>query len=107
MSDPVKPEAEEVKTDCTNPDVVTKYRTAGDIANAALKVVLSMCKAGVKIVDLCDAGDASITDATGKIYKGKKIEKGQCSVLLLAMVAAVPHLLSPFPQASASPPASP
>ena len=35
-----------------------------------------MCKAGAKIVDVCAAGDGSITDATGKIYKGKKIEKG-------------------------------
>jgi hypothetical protein len=71
------PAAEEVKIDCSNPDVVTKYRAAGDIANAALKVVLAMCKAGTKIVDVCAAGDGSIMDATGKIYKGKKIEKGQ------------------------------
>ncbi len=33
-----------------------KYRTAGDISNAALKHVVDLCKAGAKILDLCVSG---------------------------------------------------
>jgi curved DNA binding protein len=62
--------------DPRNPDVVTKYRIAGDLANAALKYVISECKPGTKIVDICELGDKWITEETSKIYKGKKIEKG-------------------------------
>lgn len=70
-----KEEKEEV-TDCSNPDVVTKYRTAGDISNGAVKHVVDLCKAGAKILDLCVAGDKYIDDAVSKIYKGKDVAKG-------------------------------
>ena len=49
-------EEKEVAIDCTNPDVVTKYRLAGDIAAATLQLVLKLCKNGAKIVDICSAG---------------------------------------------------
>lgn len=62
--------------DGSNPDVVTKYRLAGDLANKTLTHVISLCKAGAKIVDICESGDKYITDECGKIYKGKKVEKG-------------------------------
>jgi len=77
MSDHEEEKKEEIKEDCSNPDVVTKYRAAGDIANAALALVVSLCKAGAKIVDVCEAGDQSIKDATSKIYRNKKkMDKG-------------------------------
>lgn len=68
-------EKEEVE-DITNPDVVTKYRTAGDIVNKALAFVAEQCKDGAKIVDICEAGDKFILEQTATIFKGKKIEKG-------------------------------
>jgi len=61
---------------CANPDVVTKYRLAGDIANAALKLVVSQVKPGAKIVDLCEAGDKYIEEQCSKVYKDKKVTKG-------------------------------
>jgi methionine aminopeptidase len=67
--------------DCSNADVVTKYRTAGDIVNDALKHVVALATVGRRVVEMCDAGDKFITDATGKIYNQKtkdktKVEKG-------------------------------
>lgn len=39
-----------------NPDVCTKYRTAADIANKALQSVLTACKEGADIFELCKLG---------------------------------------------------
>eukprot|EP00127_Corallochytrium_limacisporum_P006383 Clim_evm94s225 gene=Clim_evmTU94s225 len=59
------------------PDVVTKYRAAGDIANKALVLVIGLVKEGASAVELCDAGDKFITEETGKLYnKPKGISKG-------------------------------
>lgn len=68
-------EKEEEK-DLNNPDTVTKYRLAGDIANKVLAAVIDKVKAGVLVVDLCKLGDDMILEETGKIYKSSKIEKG-------------------------------
>jgi methionine aminopeptidase len=40
--------------------------------------VVAECKPGVKVVDLCDKGDALIRDQTALMFKNskKKIEKG-------------------------------
>mmetsp|Transcript_15312 Transcript_15312/g.30083 ORF Transcript_15312/g.30083 Transcript_15312/m.30083 type:complete len:382 (-) Transcript_15312:25-1170(-) len=67
---------EEVVTDITNPDVVEKYRIAGEIANNCILHVAALCCTGARIVSLCDAGDQFIQDACGKIFKGKGVEKG-------------------------------
>jgi len=70
-------ENEEVVTDTSNPDVVTKYRAAGDIANAALKAVAALCVVDAKLVDICIAGETIIEEALAKIYTGKKkVDKG-------------------------------
>lgn len=71
-----KEEEEKGVEDGSNPDVVTKYRLAGDLANKALSFVISQCKAGAKMVDICEAGDKYILDECAKIFKGKKVEKG-------------------------------
>jgi methionine aminopeptidase len=66
--------------DLTSEEVVTKYRTAAEIANDAIKAVVAKAQAGAKIVELCQVGDKLITDRTGGIFnktKGdKKISKG-------------------------------
>jgi len=67
---------EKVIEDPSCPKVMTKYRTAGDICTAALKFVTEKCVEGAKVVDVCDAGDSYIKEATGKIYNKGKIEKG-------------------------------
>ncbi|KZV38499.1 hypothetical protein F511_35607 [Dorcoceras hygrometricum] len=71
-------EREEKELDLTSPEVVTKYKSAAEIVNKALQLVLSECKPKVKIVDLCEKGDAFIREQTGNMYKNakKKIERG-------------------------------
>ncbi|OIT02240.1 erbb-3 binding protein 1 [Nicotiana attenuata] len=69
---------EEKELDLTSPKVVTKYKSAAEILNKALLLVVSECKPKAKIVDLCEKGDAFIKEQTGNIYKKmkKKIERG-------------------------------
>ncbi|KAF9592054.1 hypothetical protein IFM89_011804 [Coptis chinensis] len=69
---------EEKELDLTSPEVVTKYKSAAEIVNKALQLVISECKPGAKIVDLCGKGDSFIREQTGNVYKNvkKKIERG-------------------------------
>lgn len=69
---------EEKELDLTSPEVVTKYKSAAEIINKALNLVLSESKPNVKIVDLCKKADDFITVQTGNMYKNvkKKIERG-------------------------------
>lgn len=73
-------EDEEALNDLGNADVVTKYRTAGDIANKVLAAVCAAVKPGKAAVEICALGDAAIEEAVAKIYNnkkdGKKVEKG-------------------------------
>ncbi|CAK8535044.1 unnamed protein product [Lathyrus sativus] len=71
-------ERDEKELDLTSPDVVTKYKSAAEIANKALQLVISECKPKVKIVDICEKGDSFIREQTGNMYKNvkKKIERG-------------------------------
>jgi len=73
-------ENEEI-SDLSNPDVTTKYRSAGDIVNKALQKVAEACVADADIATLCEMGDKIMEEETGKLYNkktkdGKKIEKG-------------------------------
>jgi curved DNA binding protein len=64
-------------TDLTNPNVITKYQTAAEIANKVLEQVVKECVAGKLIVELCILGDKLIMDAAALVYKSnKKMEKG-------------------------------
>ena len=44
---------EEASNDLSNADIVTKYRTAGDIVNKVVLAVVEACKPGAKAVELC------------------------------------------------------
>lgn len=73
-------EDEEAMNDLNNADIVTKYRCAGDIANAVLSALIELIKPGVRAVELCAQGDALVEEATAKVYNvkkdGKKADKG-------------------------------
>lgn len=86
-------EKEQKEGDLTNPDVVTKYNTAGEITAKALKVVIESIKDGADVYDLCVLGDKVITEECGKVYNkrvkdavweemekkddaGRKVDKG-------------------------------
>ncbi|CAN6669118.1 hypothetical protein TRVA0_041S00694 [Trichomonascus vanleenenianus] len=66
----------EVDTTINNPDVVTKYKVAGDISAKVLKNIKELCVEGAKLIDLTIEGDKQLVDETDKVYKGKKIAKG-------------------------------
>ena len=52
--------------------VVTKYKMAGDMANAILKKTIAECKAGASVRSICEFGDKLIVEETGKVYKKEK-----------------------------------
>merc|ERR1712168_1248292 len=52
--------------------VVTKYKMAGDMANAILKKIILECKAGASVRAVCELGDRMMVEETGKVYKKEK-----------------------------------
>jgi curved DNA binding protein len=54
-------------------DVVTKYKMAGEIANAAMAKVVEMCQAGASVRAICAAGDEFIFAETQKVF-AKKVD---------------------------------
>lgn len=67
------------RSDLLNPDVLTKFRTAAEIANQALALVLSRCAPGAVIAELCHLGDSFVLDATSRIYN-RKDDKGRAVI---------------------------
>ncbi|KAI5465777.1 peptidase M24, structural domain-containing protein [Mariannaea sp. PMI_226] len=72
-------DAKEVKdTDysLSNPDTLTKYKTAAQISEKVLAEVSKLVVPGAKYVEVCQAGDKLIEEEVAKVYRGKKITKG-------------------------------
>jgi curved DNA binding protein len=68
--------AADVDYSLANPDTLTKYKTAGQIAEKVLAQVAALCVPGAKIVELCEQGDKLIEEEVEKVYRGKKVAKG-------------------------------
>ena len=82
--------------DLSNPDVVTKYRTAAEISNNALKAVAAACVPGALVLDLCKLGDNFINEAVQKTYsKAKGMSKGVAFPTCVSVNHCVCHN-SPF-----------
>lgn len=64
--------APKVDTSAANPDVLTKYKTAGEIAQAVLAEVKKLVVPGAKVLDVTTKGDELLAEATSKVYKSKK-----------------------------------
>ncbi|KAL9119077.1 MAG: hypothetical protein Q9187_004369 [Circinaria calcarea] len=71
--------ADAAETDYTlnNPDTLTKYNTASRISSKVLETVTGWCVEGEKILSICERGDKLLGEEVGKVYKGKKISKGE------------------------------
>ncbi|XP_023760217.1 ERBB-3 BINDING PROTEIN 1 isoform X1 [Lactuca sativa] len=84
---------EEKELDLSSPEAVTKYKSAAEIVNKALQLVLSECKPKAKIVDICEKGDSYIREQTGNMYKNvkKKIERGVAFPTCLSVNNTVCH----------------
>eukprot|EP00271_Cylindrocystis_brebissonii_P009353 TRINITY_DN24146_c0_g1_i1.p1 TRINITY_DN24146_c0_g1~~TRINITY_DN24146_c0_g1_i1.p1 ORF type:complete len:408 (-),score=109.82 TRINITY_DN24146_c0_g1_i1:322-1545(-) len=98
MSDEQVDGEEKKELDLTSPDVVTKYKNAAEIANKVLAAVIGGCKPGAKIVQLCEKGDAMITDLCGNVFKNakKKIDRGVAFPTCISVNNIVCHV-SPMP----------
>ncbi|CAN8278823.1 unnamed protein product [Cochlearia groenlandica] len=86
-------EREEKEIDLNSSEVVTKYKSAAEIVNKALQIVLAECKPKAKIVDICDKGDAFIKEQTGNMYKNskKKIDRGVAFPTCISVNNTVGH----------------
>lgn len=91
MSEETKEIVNDFVVDITNPDVVTKYKAAGAIANAAVQHVASLCKPGALVVELCQKGDDYIADRVGKVYNKGKITKGVAFPTCVSVNSIVGH----------------
>jgi len=68
--------ADKKADDLADQKIVQKYKSAGEVADNALKHVMSLCRPDAKIVDLCTAGDAFVNEALSKTYTKPVVEKG-------------------------------
>lgn len=88
-------EDEEAANDLSNADIVTKYRTAGDIANRVLLQLVKKIVPGATAVSLCTEGDKLVEEATAKVYNqkkgGKKVEKGSAFPTCISVNNCVGH----------------
>ncbi|XP_022747568.1 ERBB-3 BINDING PROTEIN 1-like isoform X1 [Durio zibethinus] len=86
-------EREEKELDLTSPEVVTKYKSAAEIVNKALQLVVKECKPKAKIVDICEKGDVFIREQTSNMYKNvkRKIERGVAFPTCLSVNNTVCH----------------
>ncbi|KJE93426.1 proliferation-associated 2G4,b [Capsaspora owczarzaki ATCC 30864] len=92
MSTAAQIEEEEGDFTLDNPDTVTKYRTAGDIANRVIKKVLAAAVPGATVLALCKLGDGEINEEVAKIYKAnKKVKKGIAFPTCVSLNSTVCH----------------
>lgn len=56
--------------------ILTKYKTAGDIAAKAIRGVIDAAKADVTILELIQLGDRLVEEGTAAVFKDKKMSKG-------------------------------
>ncbi|XP_038073152.1 proliferation-associated protein 2G4-like [Patiria miniata] len=83
--------AEEEQTPAQD-NVVTKYKTIGDIVNNALKKVVEKAAAGESVRSLCELGDSFILEETSKIFKKiKDLKKGIAFPTCLSVNNCVCH----------------
>lgn len=65
-----------------NPDVLSKYKDAAEIAHRVLEAVVKMAVEGATVLSLCQEGDKLLEEETQKVYKGKKISKGTTFIVV-------------------------
>lgn len=56
--------------------ILTKYKTAGDIAAKAIRTVIDAIKADVTVLELLQLGDRVVEEGTTSVFKDKNMSKG-------------------------------
>ncbi|RYP49879.1 hypothetical protein DL768_004495 [Monosporascus sp. mg162] len=65
-------EKKEVDYTLSNPDNLTKWKTAAGISEKVLAAVSELCVAGEKIITICQKGDKLIEEEVAKVYRTTK-----------------------------------
>lgn len=79
------------------PDVVDKYKTAAEIANAALEAVLKFAYDGMAVHTLCALADAQMEKKAGAVYNkartegGEKLDKGVAFPTCVSVAPCAAH----------------
>lgn len=77
MADKDRDSGDEEELTISDDVVVTKYKMAGDMANAIMKKLILECKDGASARALCEHGDKMILEETSKVFKKEKdMKKG-------------------------------
>ncbi|KAF2862280.1 Creatinase/aminopeptidase [Piedraia hortae CBS 480.64] len=87
----------------SNPDVLTKYKTAAQIGQKVLADIAKLCTNDANILELCQKGDQMLQDEVAKVFKGKKVTKGlshPCTVSPSAYVTPYTPLVSETAEAT-------
>jgi curved DNA binding protein len=86
------PQEKEISELIDNPDVVTKYKAAAEIANAVMNIAREKCVEGGKISELCALLDGEIETRTSALYrKNKQMLKGVAFPACLSVNEIVGH----------------
>lgn len=99
MSDTEEKPKTEVVEDCSNSDVVTKYKSASEVVKVALQGVIDQTVAGKSVVEICKFGDTLIDQLSKNTFKSKKIDKGIAFPTCLSVNDVICHY-SPLPSES-------
>lgn len=77
MADKDRDSGDEEELTIADDVVVTKYKMAGDMANAIMKKIVAECVDGASCRDISTIGDKYILEETSKVYKKEKeMKKG-------------------------------
>lgn len=89
---------DETEKTIVDPEVVTKYKVAGDIVNRALKIIVDKCVDGANVREICEFGDEYILGETTRSYKKEKeMKKGIAFPTSLSVNNCICHF-SPTPK---------
>jgi len=72
----VDEEEVDLEHELTEPEIVTKYKTAAGIVNAVMEFLIKEAVPGKKIIELCVLGDRMMNDKLSQVYVKPKVEKG-------------------------------
>jgi len=72
MADKDRDSGDEEEKTIADDVVVTKYKMAGDMANATMKKIAAECKDGASCRAISESGDKMVLEETSKVYKKEK-----------------------------------
>ena len=56
--------------------ILTKYKTAGEIAAKAMRTLVDAAQEGKTVLELMQLGDEAVEQGTAAVFKDKKMSKG-------------------------------